>query len=290
VVLAAGLGSRYGAAKQLEAFGPHGETLTDYSIYDARKAGVDRVVFVIRPDLEEAVRRSIGRRWASRLDVHYAMQIVGDIPASFGPTHRTKPWGTGHAVLAAGPYITGPFIAVNADDYYGPASYELACRHLEASDPTTPNFALVGFRLRDTLSPAGGVSRAVCALDPDNLLRRVEEVRELAYDAGTIYGQGSAGGRTVTGDETVSMNMWCFNPTVLSLLKDLFVAFLSEHGDDDQSEFLLPDAVNRMIATDRAEVRVLPSPERWFGVTYPADAAAARHHIEERIDRGLYPT
>lgn len=288
VVMAAGMGSRYGGLKQVEPIGPDGETLLDYSLFDALRAGFDRLVFVIRRDIEEAFA-PIAARYASRVSVELAFQEldvgVGDHRVVAG---RTKPWGTGQAVLAAAPLVDGPFGAVNADDFYGAGAFRSLAAFLATARPTGPvnDYAMVAYRLGATLSEHGTVARGVCKTKGD-LLVGIEEV--------TSIGKGRRGietpaGRRFTGDEPVSLNVWGFDPTIFHHLQAKFSAFLAASGADPKAEFFLPSVVAALINEDGARVHVLRSEGSWFGVTYREDKDAVARSIGAMVGAGAYPT
>jgi hypothetical protein len=291
VILAAGVGRRFGSLKQAQAIGPGGEWLIDYSIHDARKAGFSRVVFVIQPDMEEQFRAGIGRRLSCLMDVRYAHQRVEDLPETVRPAAgREKPWGTGHALLAAEPHVSGPFAMINADDWYGPGSYAALASHLlHHKADHAEAFALIGFRLRDTLPTEGAVSRAICRTDSDGRLARIEECTEIrrAGDDASCRADGAV--EPVSGDALVSMNCWGFSPAVFALLRRQFGTFLSDHGDSLDAEFQLPTAVNEMIQAGLADVRVLPARDAWFGMTHRADLDGVSKRIAELVTAGVYP-
>jgi NDP-sugar pyrophosphorylase family protein len=284
LVLAAGVGSRYGGLKQLDPVGPDGATIMDYSIFDAARAGFGRVVFVIRRDFAEAFQRQIGARAARRLPVDYAYQELADLPAPFSvPPDRHKPWGTGHAVRAARAVIDEPFASINADDFYGRDGFERMARHLEHS----PDAAMVGYRLRATLSDHGGVARGICELDGSGALRTVREYLTIERSGAGAIDQAS--GRQLTGDELVSMNFWGFPPTIFAALEEGFARFLHQEGARPTAEFLLPAAVDQLVTAGAARVAVLPSSGKWFGVTYPADRARVVASLAELTAAGEYP-
>ncbi len=263
--------------------GPGGHALMDYSVYDAHLAGFDRVVFVIRPELESAIHERI-ERLQGGMRAGYVFQPLDESPS------RTKPWGTGHAVLAAQEQVDGPFVVINADDSYGRTSYATLGRHLEAHTAGDPVFSLIGFRLDETLSTHGGVSRGVCRSDDDGFLSSIREVvglqREGDQIAG-IYPDGTTG--SFSGAETVSMNIWGFTPAVFEMLRERFAAFLTNYAGDTEAEFRIPDAVNEMVADRQARVNILPAKERFFGITYPQDRAGVQAKIRALVDRGQYP-
>ena len=290
VLLAAGMGSRYGGVKQLEAVGPGGATLMDYSIYDAYRAGFRKVVFVIRPDLEAAFQETILPRYAGRLDVVTAHQRLEDTPGGAPvPEGRKKPWGTGQAVLAAAPKVDGPFVVANADDFYGAPAFAAAAEFLRGPSPEgAATFALVGYRLRDTLSEHGAVNRGVCRVDADGRLSLVEEVLEIApSERGELVGRGPRGHVTIQPDTLVSMNFWVFTPAIFPILRAGFVRFFS--GPDATKEFLLPAAVQDALERGAARVRVLDAGSPWFGMTYPADRPRVEQAISALVRANVYP-
>ena len=292
VILAAGVGSRYGGLKQLDPVGPSGETIMEYSIYDAIRAGFDRTVLVVRPETETDFRDSVGARVGARLSVVYVHQRLDDLPEGVRRgDDRRKPWGTGHAVLAAEAAVTGPFAVINADDFYGAASYQSLAAFLgEGADPSPTEYCLQGFAIGSTLSDAGAVSRGLCHADRDGWLRSIVEVLEVRkHGAGGVYRDGTGVERQLVGDELVSMNMWGFTPVVFSELRRLFVAFLGRSGEDPDAEFLLPAAIQSLIADGRARVRVLPEAGQWCGITYREDREAVVAHIAGLVARGVYP-
>ncbi len=292
VVLAAGLSTRYGGVKQLEPVGPSGEALMDYAIYDAMRAGFDGVVLVTRRELEEALRKHIAAVFGGSLTIAFAYQELGDVPNGFAvPATRRKPWGTGHAVLAAEVVVDGPFVAINADDFYGADAYAALAGHLVAvGDSGGIEFAAAGYTLRDTLSPHGGVSRAVCEVDAAGYLVRVTEVKRIEEVNGTLAGVTVTGEPyLLSGDETISMNIWAATTGAFPLLREEFARFLKESGSDLDSEFLLSTAVNDLIASGRGRVKVLPASGPWLGVTYQADRPYVVAKLKELVDLGFYP-
>lgn len=284
LILAAGMGSRYGGLKQIDAVGPSGETILDYSIYDALRAGFDQVVFVIRRDIEDAFRQSIGARFEQRARVKYVFQEIDDLPARFSvPVGRTKPWGTTQAVLAAAETIREPFAAINADDFYGAESFRALSRHLQTVDS---EYAMIGFILRNTLSEFGSVARGICKVDADGCLKSVVEMTSIERDGEEIKAGSDI---RLSGDELVSMNMWGFMPDVFEKLRRRFQQFLETNGSDLRAECYLPNTVNSLIQSGESRMRVLSTSEAWFGVTYRED----RPHVVESIGRlvrsGIYP-
>jgi hypothetical protein len=289
--MAAGIGSRYGGLKQLEPVGPSGEVLLDYAVHDALAAGVGRVVFVIRRDLEAAFRAAVGSRYESRTDVAYAFQELDDLPAASSvPAGRTKPWGTGHALRAARHAATGPVIAINADDFYGPESFALLADFLAAPPAGGPPWhALVAYRLDRTLSAHGAVSRGVCEVDGEGRLRRVREWERIEASADGPVHTGKDGSRhAFTGGEPVSMNCWGFSHSIFAQIEPLLSAFLAARGADPTAEFYLPAAVNDLLVEGAVAVRVLSTDWPWFGITHRQEADEVRRRIAELVGRGVY--
>ena len=290
VILAAGVGSRYGGPKQIEPVGPAGATLLDYSIYDARRAGFGTVVVVTRPELATAF---------DRIDATVAIQRLDDIPAGppgpaglTMPAARTKPWGTGHAVLAAATAVRSPFAVVNADDFYGRAAFTRAAEFLDAGHggDAPERFAIIAYPLRDTLSAAGGVNRAVCRADGDGWLETVEEVVDIRRLEDGTYQGADAHGRPVrlSGDALVSMNLWAFTPAVFTVLRRGFAEFLSQAGAG-QGEFLISHAIRDAVHRGEARVRLLGTRARWLGVTYPDDRPRVAAALRRLVAAGEYP-
>ena len=264
VILAAGIGSRFGGIKQLERVGPNGEILMEYSIHDAIKAGVNKIVFLIRRDIDEDFRKVIGDRiegyCAQRgVQIAYAYQEKQDLPAGFTcPADREKPWGTGQAMLACAKVVEEPFIVLNADDYYGKQAFSLLVEHLREDK----GWCLAGFRLANTLSCHGGVTRGICQVEEDGTLRSVMETRDIRQsDLGTKLDPACC----------VSMNMWGFTPKIFGLLEEKFLTFLKKHCEDPAKEFLLPEVVDELLQEGKVAVTVLPTNDQWFGMTYRED-------------------
>ena len=288
VVLAAGKASRYGRLKQLEPVGPDGAALMDYTIHDALRAGFERIVLVVATGLEPAFGEHIGRVFNGRVTASLVAQELGAVPEDFTvPPERKKPWGPAHAVLAAAPLLREPFCVVNADDFYGTSSYRTLRDQLHA-DPGTA--ALVGFELHSTLSAHGGVSRGICEHDDHGFLNRLIEVKQIEEQDGQVVGT-EVSGRPIKlrGDETTSMNMWGLTPRVLGTLQDQFVEFLEKEGSDPGAEFLLSTAVGQQVSSGATRLRVLQSPERWFGMTFAADTPGVIARITELVAIGEYP-
>lgn len=285
LVLAAGMGSRYGGLKQLEPVGPSGETMLDYSVYDALRAGFARVVFVIRRDFEAQFRQQIASRYAGRVEVDFVFQAPDELPPGFSvPAGREKPWGTGHAVWCARRTVTTPFAAINADDFYGADSFRALASFLQRAADNEA--ALVGFRLKNTLSEAGAVSRGICDVDTAGRLVSVTERTGIqAADVGP--------GRELAPDCVVSMNCWGFPPAIFELLDGEFSHFLGGENFAQapaKAEFYLPTAVSTLIGRGRLCAEVLPSESTWFGVTYQADRPRVAAALRTLVEAGLYPT
>lgn len=293
LVLAAGMGSRYGGLKQIDPMGPHGETILDYSVFDAIRAGFGKVIFVIREDFADAFRECIGARFAGRIEIGYAFQRLEDLPEGFSvPDGRTKPWGTAHAVRAARGVIQEPFAVINADDFYGRDAYVRAAEFLAEVDPEgVPNSScLVGYYLDKTLSDHGGVNRGITT-HQNNLLSDVVEIIGIdRRKGGSIIGETIAGEEvTLAGDAIVSMNFWGFTPAIFPLLEDHFIKFLTAHGSEPKSEWYIPTAVDDLIASGDAVCHILPTTSSWFGVTYPDDKPRVMESIEKLLRSGDYP-
>jgi NDP-sugar pyrophosphorylase family protein len=288
LVLAAGMGSRYGGLKQIDPVGPHGETIMDYSIFDALRAGFEKVAFVIRKEMDEAFRRSITARFKSHVQVEYVFQELDALPPGFTvPEGRTKPWGTTQAILSAAEAIREPFAAINADDFYGAESFAVLAQHLQSG---TADYAMVGFVLRNTLSEFGSVARGICRKDAQGFLESIVERTNIARDFEGVKSTSTDGSVTLfSGDEDVSMNMWGFTVRVLEQLHDVFEQFLREQGTDLRAECYLPDAVSQLVKTGLARVRVLHTHDAWFGVTYREDRPQVVESIRQLVSGGRYP-
>lgn len=288
LVLAAGMGSRYGGLKQLEPVGPNDETIIDYSIFDARRAGFGKIVFVIRREIEEPFKCTIGARFEKRIAVEYVFQEVGKlIPGFSAPEGRSKPWGTTHAILMAANAIHEPFGVINADDFYGAKSYQVLAQHLEAG---TPDYAMVGFVLRNTLSEFGTVARGVCHVDDDGYLKDITELKSIEREGPRITNIDAEGRETLlSGGELVSMNMWGFTPQVFGQLYEHFQRFLKRYGVDAKAECYLPSTVNALIQEGQARVKALRSGDAWFGVTYREDHPRVVQNVTRLVEGGTYP-
>lgn len=295
VVMAAGMGNRYGGLKQLDTFGPSGERVIDYALYDAMQAGFRRVVFVVRRDIETAFRDSIGRIIEPRVEVRYVCQELDSVPEWFRlPSERTKPWGTGHAILCAGDALDAPFAVINADDFYGRETFQVLYRWLaQQATGAGANLAgsMVGFVLENTLSEHGHVSRGICAVSPDGFLDSVVERTKIQRVDGTVrYGEETEGSWvTLPAGSIVSMNTWGFTPPFIGHLRERFDHFLRNLGTVPQKEYYLPSAVNDLVTEGAMRVAVLPTGEQWFGVTYEQDKENVRLALSRLVESNRYP-
>ena len=280
LVLAAGMGSRYGGLKQIDPVGPSGETVLDYAVFDAIRAGFTRVIFVIRSEFEGEFRDKVIAKYAGRIAVDFVFQSTGDLPGGFAvPEGREKPWGTGHAVWCARNAVQGPFAVINADDFYGAGSFSRLSGFLSSAKES--QFAIIGFRLANTLSENGTVSRGICQAKGGRLVSIREEKSISRADVGP-------GGR-FSGEEIVSMNFWGFTPEVFSGLDAGLWGFLASSGSDPKAEFYLPAAVSDMISAGKASVEVIPSADAWFGITYKEDKERVASAIAALVAGGTYP-
>jgi hypothetical protein len=291
VILAAGVGRRYGGLKQLESVGPGGETIMDFSVFDAVRAGFGQVVFVIRPDMESQFHELIGRRYEQRVPVAYVFQRLDALPAGLAvPAGRTKPWGTGQAVLSAAEVVHEPFAVANADDFYGADSFGAISRFLQEPQTGMPTYALVGYALRNTLSESGAVSRAVCRCTSDGWLKDIIETHGIEREeAGARRIDQTGQVHRYSGDETVSMNLWGFVPAFLDELRTSFEHFLRASATSLDAELYLPAVVREALQAGRARVKVLPSTDRWCGLTNPRDKESVVHFLRGLVERGIYP-
>ncbi len=294
VIMAAGIGSRFGGGiKQLEPVGPNGEIIMDYSIHDALEAGFNDIVFIIRKDLEKDFREVIGDRIAQKAKVSYAFQEMDDLPEGFQkPEGRKKPWGTGQAILVCKNIIKNPFAVINADDYYGKEAFVKVHDYLvqEREKSEKLDFCMAGFILSNTLSENGGVTRGVCQVDENGMLEGVIETHDITKgEEGARVPEGNGGYRTINGNSHVSMNMWGFTPEILDELEKGFSVFLeSLTSDDIKSEYLLPTIVDQLIQGGKAQVKVLETKDRWFGVTYKEDKQVVVDSFRRLIEEGVY--
>lgn len=290
LILAAGMGSRFGGLKQIEPVGPNDETLIDYSIYDAIRSGFGKIVFVIRRSFSEEFKALFSPKLKGKIEVDYVFQELDDLPQGFSlPEGRTKPWGTAHAILAARNVIKEPFCALNADDFYG---YD-ACRVMAGFLKTSVNpneYSMVGYKLSNTLSNYGSVSRGICSVDGNNFLNKITETVKILRKNGKIVSIEADGSeKELTGDESVSMNIWGFKPSVFPQLEKNFANFLKQHIHEPKSESFIPSVVADLINSKQATVKVLEADSLWFGVTYKEDKPRVVSKINELIKAGDYP-
>ncbi len=295
VIMAAGIGSRFGGGiKQLETMGPNGEIIMDYSIYDAKEAGFEKVVFVIRKDLEEDFREVIGKRIEEKIEVEYVFQELDKIPEAYKGAFpdRKKPWGTGQAVLCCKEAVDGPFLVINADDYYGKEAFVQAYQYLMQEEKSSERLqiAMVGFVLGNTLSDHGSVTRGVCKVDEDHRLTSIRETKNIVRTEDGAAFQDGEEWVPLDVDSPVSMNMWALHPEIFPVLEQGFEKFLGELSEGkEQTEYLLPIIIGDLLAEDKAEVTVLHSDDKWFGVTYKEDKELVVKEIQKLLDQGMYP-
>ena len=293
VIMAAGIGSRYGGGiKQLASVGPSGEIIMDYSVYDALEAGFNKIVFVIRKDLEQDFKEIIGNRMEKICRVEYAFQEKEDLPEGFTvPEGRTKPWGTGHAILAVRDLVNEPFAVINADDYYGKTAFRQIYDFLNhSSEDAVGNYCMAGFVMKNTLSDNGTVTRGICQVGDDGYLVKVDETRNIRKTPQGAVAEGSDGTiRVLDVESHVSMNMWGLTPDFLEILKKGFPEFLEEHGTELKSEYLLPEIIDHQLKLGMACVKVLETQGQWYGITYQEDRDAVAEAIAKLVEEGKYP-
>lgn len=294
VIMAAGMGSRYGGNKQIDPVGPNGEIILEYSIYDSLKAGFDQVVFIINRNIEKAFRENIGLRIEKLVDTAYVYQSVDDVPAGFTiPAGRVKPWGTGHAVMLCGKTVKNPFAVINADDFYGTASFQVLGNYLENLRDTNEayQYCMVGFKLENTLTENGHVSRGVCTITPDGHLKGIHErTKIMKFGTAVKYTEDGENWVSIPEGSTVSMNMWGFTPSLFHELEAGFSEFLDRNKSNaDKAELYLPSVVDSLISKNKANVRVLTTEERWYGVTYKEDRAMVVEAVRKMHEQGIYP-
>lgn len=291
VIMAAGMGSRYGGLKQITAMGPSDEILMEYSVYDGIRAGFDKVVFIITESMKEEFHKKIGFRLSSKIEVAYAIQSLTDIPSGFEvPSERVKPWGTSQAILSAKDTVKTPFAVMNADDFYGKEAFSVMARYMDTLKDGVTDSAMVGYKIENTLSKYGSVTRGICKTS-GGLLQQISEIKDIEYGPnGTIvYSDGQKSG-TLNGNELCSMNFWGFTPHLFNYLEKDFVRFLQERGTELKSEWLIPVTVDDMIQSNTTRVHVLESGDSWFGVTYPEDTPRAKKRITDLVEQGVYPS
>ena len=283
LIMAAGMGSRYGGLKQLDAIGPNGETIIDYSVYDAIQAGFKKVVFIIRRDFEQEFKSRITNKYTDKIQIEFTFQDLNDLPDGFScPEGREKPWGTGHAILSAADVIHEPFVAINGDDFYGRESFKVVADYYNQG---ANHFSMVAFQLNKTLSAFGGVTRGLCTLNNGKLDTVIETGNLQKKDNGILSDRDI----DLDGSEPVSMNVWGFTPILFEYLRDMFVEFLKNEGNELKSEYLIPTVVNDLVQRGKEDVHVLYSTASWFGVTYKEDSLFVKGEIQKLVDAGVYP-
>ena len=292
LILAAGMGSRYGGMKQVDAFGPSGETITDYSIYDAVRAGFEHFVFVISPKMEEDFKTNYIKKFPSHLKVDYVIQSLENLPRGFKvPEDRQKPWGTAHAVLMAKDVINEPFAVINADDYYGRKSYKIMNHFLAQTSEEAPgHYCMVGFELQKTVSEHGSVARGICQVnDKGYLSGMVERTKIFLKDEGIVFEDEDGSLHALDPKDTVSMNLFGFTPAFFPHIEEDFKGFLKKNTKNPKAELYIPYVVNNLLAAGKSKMTVLQTPDSWFGVTYQEDKSRVLKAIRELVDDGTYP-
>ena len=291
-VLAAGMGSRYGGLKQLDGVGPSGETIMDYSIYDAVHAGFGKLVFVIRKSFEKDFREKIVKKYEHRIPVELVFQDLDNLPEGFSvPEGREKPWGTNHAVMMGKDVIHEPFAVINADDFYGRESYKILADYLSALNETRNQYCMVGYRVGNTLSESGTVARGICETDAEgNLTGVVERTQVMRIDGEVKYKDENDQWISIPDNTPVSMNMWGFTPDYFEHSEKYFVEFLKKNIQNPKAEFFIPLVVNDLIVNKTAKVKVLDTPSKWFGVTYAEDRPGVVAKLQQLVDDGVYPS
>lgn len=289
-ILAAGMGSRYGGLKQLDGLGPSGETIMDYSVYDALRAGFGKIVFVIRHDFEKEFEEKIISKYKGHVPVEVVFQDLKNIPEKFSVNpERTKPWGTNHAVLMGKDVIKEPFAVINADDYYGEESFKVMADFLKNVEGKKNCYCMVGFEVENTLSENGGVSRGLCEVSAEGNLTAVTELHNIQKKEGKIIYELDNQELPMPDNAIVSMNMWGFTPDYFDYSMEEFVKFLEENHNELKAEFYIPTVVNNIINSGKASLKVLTTPSRWFGVTYAADREATVAEFKKLMEEGKYP-
>jgi NDP-sugar pyrophosphorylase family protein len=290
LILAAGMASRYGSMKQTQSFGPGGETIMEYSIYDAIRAGFGKVVFVIRKDFEENFRSAFEPKLSGKIKTEYVDQDLTDFTGGFEiPKERTKPWGTAHAVLCAKDAIKEPFAVINADDFYGRDAFEKAAKFL-TSEVAPDKYCIIGYELAKTLSQNGTVSRGVCEVNAQGELVSINERTKIYRENGKIVYEEGDGKHEVAETAQASMNFWGFDPSVFSFIEELFHKFLKEKGSEPKAEFFIPIVGDAFIKEGKGKIIVIPTSAQWFGVTYKEDAPTVKKDIQDLVAAGEYPS
>lgn len=289
LILAAGIGSRYGGMKQMDEIGPAGESIIDYSVFDAIRAGFGKVVFVLNPKIEKDFKEIYEGRLAGKIDTGYVLQEVSAVPDSISVNHdRVKPWGTGHAVLVAGEIINEPFAVINADDFYGKQAFEILGSFLSDTENISNKYAMVGYKLGNTLSENGSVSRGVCQTK-EGFLTDVIERTSIAIENNKIVYSDNGDKVEIGKDSVVSMNLWGFSPNFFDQLEQKFINFIHENSHDLKAEFFIPTVVNELIKDKEVSIRMLTSDDQWFGVTYKEDKKTTIKKVTDLVSQGVYP-
>lgn len=289
VILAAGIGSRYGGVKQMDKIGPSGESIIDYSVFDAIRAGFGKVVFVLNPKIENDFKEIYESRLAGKIETDYVLQEVSAVPdgVEINPD-RIKPWGTGHAVLVAKDVVNEPFAVINADDFYGKNAFELLGKFLSETNNNSTDYAMVGYKLENTLSENGSVSRGVCQSE-NGLLTDVVERTSIMNEGEDIVFTDKGKTEKIAGNSVVSMNFWGFSPLFFNQLEKDFISFIQEKSNEIKAEFYIPSVANDLINNKEATIKVLTSNDRWFGVTYQEDKETTIKEVKKLVDKGYYP-
>ena len=292
LILAAGMGSRYGGLKQMDQIGPSGEAIIDYSIYDAIRAGFEKVTFIIRKNIEKEFREVFENKLRGKIETEFIFQELEMVPEGISySSERVKPWGTAHAVWVAKDYIREPFVVINADDFYGAGSYQTIADYLmQDGMVNSSNYGMVGYQVRHTLSDFGSVTRGVCEASDDDFMKAVVERTEIVREGQQIYYIDMEEGKvSLSGDELVSMNFWGFTPTIFDQFEKAFTDFILKNSEKPKTELYIPKVINDLVARDVASVKILPSRDLWFGVTYREDKPVAVEHIRKLVEQGVYP-
>ena len=290
VIMAAGMASRYGSMKQIQQFGPSGETIMDYSIFDAIKAGFGKVVFIIREDFADDFKEIFEPKLNGQIETEYVFQEMDKYLEGYDvPENRTKPWGTSHAIMCAKEAVNGPFAVINADDFYGSDAFQKACQFLK-TECKEDVYAIIGYELAKTLSENGSVSRGVCEVDKNNNLVTINERLKIYRENGSIIYEDPNGEKhTLPEDSMASMNFWCFHPSIFSFLQAGFKTFLDENIENPKAEYLIPFSADQFIKKDLGVIKVIPTSSQWFGVTYKEDAPVVQKSLSELVAKGAYP-
>ena len=291
LVLAAGMGSRYGGLKQLDQVGPGGETIIDYSVYDAIEAGFNKIVFIIRKDIEKEMNELLFSKYSKKVKIEYVFQELENIPGGIEvPADRVKPWGTGHAVLMAKDVIHEPFVVINADDFYGKSAFKVVADYLKSQQGNlNGKYCMAGYRLKNTLSEHGKVSRGVCAVNNNNEMTDIIERTKIGWKYDIIVAEDGDNEIVFTGNEFVSMNFWGFTPDVFPELESEFTKFIKTNINDIKSEYYIPTIVSHQVNKGNAAVKVLEATDQWFGVTYKEDKPIVVEKIKDLTNQGKYP-